>query len=343
MKKTLYLLIAVVMLLSVAGCSAPAQTAATAAPAVTAAPAAPAATEAPAPQLTPADLKIGVVMKSFDEFQNALIQGAKDEAMAQGVKEQNIIVLAPKNESDVMGQVQMIENCVSQGVNILVLSAQNPDTVNAPLAAASAAGIKIVMADTDAPKFSDPNKVTFIGTDNYAAAHDGAKEFITKFMQPGQNVVILRGKLGDTNHDARTKGLEDACKEAGVNVLETQDANCEPEKAASIMENFITKYGDKINGLLVTSDNMSVGAITSIKAVNMTDKIAVCGFDGFQVSIQCVADGTEKMIIAQKPYWMGQEAVKCGIGALLEGKTYDAYINPGISVIDGTNYKDYLA
>lgn len=342
MKKTLYLVIAVVMLLSiVAGCSAPAQTAATAAPAP--ASAAPAATEAPAPQLTTADLKIGVVMKSFDEFQNALIQGAKDEAMAQGVKEENIIVLAPKNESDVMGQVQMIENCVSQGVNILVLSAQNPDTVNAPLAAASAKGIKIVMADTDAPKFNDPNKVTYIGTDNYAAAHDGAKEFLAKYMQPGQNVVILRGKLGDTNHDARTKGLEDACKEAGINVLETQDANCEPEKAASIMENFITKYGDQINGLLVTSDNMSVGAITSIKAVNMTDKIAVCGFDGFQVSIQCVADGTEKMIIAQKPYWMGQEAVKCGIGALLEGKTYDAYINPGISIIDETNYKEYLA
>ncbi len=101
MKKTIYLLIAVVMLLSVAGCSAPAQPAATAAPAP--ASAAPAATEAPAPKLTPVDLKIGVVMKSFDEFQNALIQGAKDEAMAQGVKEENIIVLAPKNESDVMG------------------------------------------------------------------------------------------------------------------------------------------------------------------------------------------------------------------------------------------------
>ena len=198
------------------------------------------------------------------------------------------------------------------------------------------------MADTDAPKFKDPNKVTFIGTDNYAAAHDGAAAFIKAYLKSGQSVVILRGKLGDTNHDARTKGLEDACKEGGITVLETQDANCEPEKAASMMENFITKYGDKINGLLVTSDNMSVAAITSIQAANMIDKIAVCGFDGFQSSIKCVAEGTEKMIIAQKPYWMGQEAVKDGIAALLEGKTFDAYINPGIAVIDGTNYKEFL-
>jgi ribose transport system substrate-binding protein len=293
-------------------------------------------------KLATADLKIAVIMKSFDEFQKQVIAGATDQAVKLGVKKGNVIALAPKNESGLMEQVQMIENCISMGVNIIVLSAQNPDIVNEPLAKASAAGIKIVMADTDAPKFKDPNKVTFIGTDNYAAAHDGAVEFIKRFMKRGQNVVILRGKLGDTNHNARTNGLKDACKENGINVLEIGDANCEPEKAAEMMENFITKYGDKINGLLVTSDNMSVAAIEAIKAANKMDKIVVCGFDGFQTSIKCVAEGTEKMIIAQKPYWMGEEAVRDGIAALLEGKTFPEYINPGIAVIDGKNYKEFL-
>jgi ribose transport system substrate-binding protein len=293
-------------------------------------------------KLSVGDLKIGVIMKSFDEFQNQVIDGATDKAVELGVKQENVIALAPKNESDLYGQVQMIENCIAQGVNILLLSAQNPDIVNEPLAKASAAGIKIVMVDTDAPNFKDPNKVTFIGTDNYAAANEGAIAFVTTYMQEGQNAVILRGKLGDTNHDARTKGLEDACKANGINILEVGDANCEPEKAMAMMENFITKYGDKINGLLVTSDNMSVAAIESIKAANKMDKIVVCGFDGFQASIQCVADGTEKMIIAQKPYWMGEEAVKNGIAALLEGETFDEYINPGIAIIDASNYKDYL-
>lgn len=288
------------------------------------------------------DLKIGVIMKSFDEFQTALINGAVDQAVAMGVKKENVITLAPKSESDVAGQVQMIENCISQGVNIIVISAQNPDVVNAPLQAASQKGIKIVCADTDAPKFNDPNKVTYIGTDNYSAAHDGAVEFLKTYAKEGDNIVILRGKLGDTNHDARTNGLTDAIKEAGCNVLDVQDANCEADKAANIMENLLTKYGDKINGVMVTSDSMAVGAITSIKAVNKTDKIVVCGFDGFQVSIQCVADGTEQMIIAQKPYWMGQEAVKDGIAALLEGKTFEPYINPGIQIIDSSNYKDFL-
>lgn len=290
----------------------------------------------------PEDIKIGIVMKSFDEFQNAVIAGAKDTAIEMGVKEENIIALAPEDESGVTDQVQMIENCISQGVDILILSAQNPDAVNAPLQQAADKGIKIVMADTDAPKFESEHKVTYIGTNNYKAAYDGAKVFIERYLEEGQNVVLLRCKLGDPNHDERTNGLDDACKELGINVLEVKDTNCESEKSANIMANLITKYGDKINGVLVTSDNVSIGAITSIKAANMTDKIAVCGFDGFQVSIQAVANGEEKMIIGQKPYWMGQEAVKCGMGALLEGKTYEAYIDPGIEVIDEDNYQDFL-
>jgi len=334
----LVMVVALAFALVACGTSSPAAptTAATQAQATTAE-----ATTA-APSLQVSDLKIGVVMKSFDEFQSALIAGAVDTAVEMGVKKENVITLAPKGESDVLGQVQMIENCISQGVNILVLSAQNPDTVNAPLMAASAKGIKIVMADTDAPKFDDPNKVTYIGTDNYNAAYEGAKQFLSTYCKAGDNIVILRGKLGDTNHDARTKGMEDAIKEAGMNVLEVQDANADTDKATSVMENMITKYGDKINALMVTTDSMAVGGVTALKAANKIGQVKVCGFDGFQVSIKMIEEGSEQMIIAQKPYWMGQEAVKNGVAALLEGKTFDKYINPGIQIIDASNYKEFL-
>jgi ribose transport system substrate-binding protein len=292
--------------------------------------------------LTTADLKIGIIMKSFDEYQNNMISGATDEAVSEGVKKENIIALAPKNEHSEQEQVQMIENCVAQGVNILILSSQTPDAVTVPLQEASAKGIKVVSVDTDAPYFKDPNKVTFVGLDNYTAAHDGAAEFIKRYMQPGENMVIIRGKLGDTNHDARTKGMEDACKEAGINMLEAQDANSEPEKAANIMQNFITKYGDTINSVLVTSDNHTTAAVTSIAAANLTDEILVCGFDGMQPVVKAVGDGAVKMIIAQSPYWMGQTACKYGIAALLEGQTFEPHIVVPNVYIDSDNYKEFL-
>ena len=129
-------------------------------------------------------------------------------------------------------------------------------------------------------------------------------------------------------------------RSAGNTVLETQDANCESDKAANAMEAFMTKYPDQIDAVMVTSDSMAVGAAQAIKAAGMGDRIQVCGFDGFQAAIDLVGTGEISMIIAQRPEEIGRKGIECGLGAL-EGETYDSYINTGIEIIDSSNYQDY--
>lgn len=182
-------------------------------------------------------LKVGIVMKSFDEFQQAVIDGAKAGAKEAGIPDANVTAVAPNNESEIMAQVQSVEDLIAKNVDILLVAANQADTLMNVLTTAAEKGIKIVMVDTDAPDFKE--KVTYIGTDNYEAAYEGAKEFGTR-LGGGKNVVILRGKLGDTNHEKRTEGLVAGLEETGNTVLETQDANCESDKAANAMESFIT-------------------------------------------------------------------------------------------------------
>lgn len=283
------------------------------------------------------DLKIGVVMKSFDEFQQAVMDGAKQGAADAGIPAENVTCVAPNNESEIMAQVTSVEDLIAKNVDILLVAANQADTLMNPLTAAAEKGIKIVMVDTDAPDFKD--KVTYIGTDNYEAAYEGAKEFGTR-LGGGKNVVILRGKLGDPNHEKRTEGLIKGLEETGNTVLETQDANCESDKAANAMEAFMTKYPNQVDAVMVTSDSMAVGAAQAIKGAGLSDKIKVCGFDGFQAAIDLVATGEISMIIAQKPFEIGRQGVECALGAM-EDKTYDAYINTGIAIIDESNYQDY--
>lgn len=284
------------------------------------------------------DLKVGIVMKSSDEFQNSVVKGATEAAIKAGVPEANIKAVASTSESDSMQQVTAIEDMISNGTNILLCACQEENALKGVLGQAADAGIKVVMVDTDCPSFE--NKVTFIGTDNYQAAYDGALEF-SKRLEEGSNVVILRGKLGDVNHESRTDGLKTALEESGMNVLEVQDANCETDKAANTMESFLSKYPGQINAVMVTSDSMAVGAAQAIESAG-ADGIKICGFDGFQSAIELVETGEIEMIIGQKPYEMGSEGFACGLGAL-DGKTYDTYINPGIQVIDSENYKDFLS
>ena len=282
------------------------------------------------------DVKVGVIMKSSDEFQNAVVQGAKDAAEEAGIPAGNFSNVASTSESDTMQQVTAVEDMVSNGTNIILISCQEENALAGPLQAAADAGVKVVMVDTDCAKFKD--KVTFIGTDNEAAAYEGAQEF-AKRLDEGSNVVILRGKLGDVNHEARTNGLKKALEEAGMNVLEVQDANCETDKAASTMEAFMTKYPGEIDAVMVTSDSMAVGAAQAIKNAGV-EGIKVCGFDGFQAAVSLFDTDEIEMIIAQKPYDIGVQGLECGLGAL-NGETYDAYINPGIAIIDKDNYTEY--
>lgn len=283
------------------------------------------------------DLKVGIVMKSSDEFQNAVVRGATEAAVEAGVSESNIKAVASTSESDSMQQVTAIEDMISNGTNILLCACQEENALKGVLGQAADAGIKVVMVDTDCASFE--SKVTFIGTDNYQAAYDGALEF-AKRLEKGSNVVILRGKLGDVNHESRTEGLKTALEESGMNVLEVQDANCETDKAANTMESFLSKYPDQINAVMVTSDSMAVGAAQAIESAG-AGGIKICGFDGFQSAIELIESGEIEMIIGQKPYEMGSEGFACGLGAL-NGETYDSYINPGIQVIDSENYKNFL-
>lgn len=283
------------------------------------------------------ELKVGVVMKSFDEFQQAVMDGATAAVVEAGIPEENVTCVAPNNESEIMAQVTSVEDMISQNVDILLVAANQADTLMNPLTTAAEKGIKIVMVDTDAPDFTE--KVTYIGTDNYEAGYEGAKEFGTR-LGGGKNVVILRGKLGDPNHEKRTEGLIAGLEETGNTVLETQDANCESDKAANAVEAFMTKYPDQIDAVMVTSDSMAVGAAQAIKAAGLGDRIQVCGFDGFQAAIDLVGTGEISMIIAQRPEEIGRKGIECGLGAL-EGETYDSYINTGIEIIDSSNYQDY--
>lgn len=175
-----------------------------------------------------ADMKVGIVVKSPDEFMNQEIAGAKDAALEAGIKEENITVVTPSSESDAMQQVTAIEDMISKQIDILLCDCMEENALKGVLQRASDAGIKVVMIGTDCPPFED--KVTCVGTNNYDAAYNGALEF-AKRLEKGDNVVLLRGKLGDVNHEARTEGMTKALEESGMNLLEVQDANCETDKA----------------------------------------------------------------------------------------------------------------
>ena len=71
------------------------------------------------------------------------------------------------------------------------------------------------------------------------------------------NVVIINGTPGYSRTIDIDNGFLTVLRTTpGIKVLAEQPADSDREKAQSVMENFITRFGPKIDGVFSTDDNM---------------------------------------------------------------------------------------
>ena len=289
----------------------------------------------------PSTIKVGVVVKAYNEYFYALLQGCID--MGEELGFESVATLAPISETDTMGQTQIIEDFIAKDVDLLCVCASQPDTIVNALTAACEAGIKVVMMDTDCPNLVHENKVTFIGLDCYQISLEGGREF-AKLVPENGNIVIIRGTLGDSGCDLRTQGLTEAFTEAGLNILETQSADFLAEKAVVVMEFFLEKYKDVgIDAVATEVDNMAIGAIQAMKQAGIDPaKVPVLGSGGTKAGVESIAAGDMAMTLDMDPYDLGQQAVLIGWEAL-NGAEFESYIDTGSEdIITRENYENYL-
>ena len=123
-------------------------------------------------------------------FWASVEQGAKDAAAALGV---DLVILSPPQESDVMAQVNQLEDQIAKGVDGIAVAPTDPTAVAPILDDAIAAGVPVVYIDTNGIN----EGVTFIGTNNYNGAKLAA-DYICSKVPSGSDVAILQGMITHT-------------------------------------------------------------------------------------------------------------------------------------------------
>lgn len=280
-------------------------------------------------------VRLGIVVKSLsDQYYTLLKKGAEDRAEEVGNIE--LTVIAPNSEADVQKQVENVETLLAKGVDVIGIAPAHNETLLPVLQQAVEQGVKVMAVDNDTTL---EEKVTFIGTENETAAYEGAK-WAGKQIGEGGNAIVLRGKLGDSNHDEREAGLQKGLEETGINVLEIQTADCEEQKGLQVTENLIQKY-DNIDLVITTADTMSMGAYRAIEQAGMTDKIQVYGFDGQYSFAKLIAEGKVLGTTAQDPYTMGIIAVDTAV-SIANGEEVNPRIDSGQIIVTQENGAEFV-
>ena len=260
---------------------------------------------------------VALVLKTLNHpFFVDMRRGAQEAADRLGV---NLQVQAAEREIDVDKQMQIVENLLQTGIDVLAITPSGSREIVSALVKATSAKVPIVIVDTrlDAKAAADAGvrTETFIGSDNYEGGKV-AGDYVVKVTGGKARVGILEGIPGHETGDSRLRGFRDAVAKApGITIAASQPANWERDQGFNVFQNMLQAHGD-IDTVFAANDLMALGAIEAIAAAGKTGKIRVVGFDALDDAKKAIEAGTMDASVAQFPYEMGKAAVESAVKIL---------------------------
>lgn len=201
-------------------------------------------------------------------------------------------------QADAQVQAQAVTNAAAQGIKAIYVNPNDIRAIIPSLMQAKQAGVIVGMFSSDVPDATMEVRDFFVGVNDNMAGEAAAQAFINAFPD-GAKIVEIGGQAG---HDAQIKrnvGFNEAIAGTNIEVLDVQA--CEQWQTAmaqAIAEDFITKYGDEIDGVFCHWDNGATGIIEAFKAAGMEGKFIV-GVDGNRAGFAQVKSGDQAASIAQ--------------------------------------------
>ncbi|NPV52015.1 MAG: substrate-binding domain-containing protein [Firmicutes bacterium] len=220
---------------------------------------------------------------------------------------------------DASVQQSQFETMVTQGFDAIIFVPIDIQAGAAAVAVAAKAHIPVIGSNT---RVNSDLLTSYIGSDDVQAGAIEA-EAVCKAIGYKGNVVIIEGPIGQSAQIERRKGnLQVIQKYPDVKVLEMKTANWSRAEALSLMENWLSAYPGKINGVIGQNDEMALGAIQALKAAGIDPKtVPTAGIDGVTDALIAIKNGEMASCTLQDATGQAQGALDLALRALI-GESY---------------------
>ena len=253
----------------------------------------------------------------------------RDIFMARG-KELGADVIVQNAGGDSNEQINQIKYLIEQGVDVLVIVANDSDALVPVVSMARRKGIKVISYDRIIRKGNVDLYITF---DNDRVGELMGEAIVKKV--PRGNYIIINGNKQDYNAIEFNKGYMNALN-PGINsgsikiVNEVWSENWNEEEAIQCVEETIAS-GVTIDGIIAANDTLAQAVIEVLAEHRLAGKVSVVGGDADLAACQRVVEGLQLMTVYKPIVRMAQDAaeaaVKMGKGEKVNG---NVIINDGI-------------
>ena len=280
-----------------------------------------------------AGLKIGATYYSLqNEFTMRMDNQAKKWAEANGVE-----YTGYDGNYDAATQLTQVETMIEDGVDAIVLNPQDADACAACVDAAVAAGIPIVGVNT----MVNSDKLTsYCGSQDVSAGEDIMQYMIDYIGNDEFNIVVIEGPMGQSAQLQRWEGINNILADhPNIKILAVDTANWSRSEAMTLMETWLTTYGDDINAVIGENDEMALGAREAIKAAGKD--IPCIGIDGITDAVTAVENGDMIASDFQNAEGQIEGALNAAVAAV-NGEEVEKEVWIPFEMITPDNYEEYV-
>lgn len=264
------------------------------------------------------------------DFFDAVYGAVEEVATENGDK-----VIHLEGQADSNAQLQIIEDFISQGVDLVFFNPVDAEACKPAIKALKEAGIPVVNFDA---AVADIDLIdTYVATDNYKAGQLAAEAMIADFPDGGK-VAVLDLPVNTAATD-RANGFLDTIKGTKFEVVSQLDAGGKPEKGLEITDDILQAHAD-LTAIFAINDESGMGAYASVVAAN--EDVAIYGVNGGpDAKAEIAKDSQYRATAAQSPINIGKSSIEVAY-QILAGEEYEKeiYIEPFI--IDRSNVEQYL-
>jgi ribose transport system substrate-binding protein len=232
----------------------------------------------------------------------------------------NINVQSFNGNSSAEEQVKIMSEVINQEYDAIIIQCSDGAALADSVTQAEEAGIPVVTLNLDA----DCTHSALVQALDYDAGRLVADEIAAATNEQGK-VVIIQGIAGVSRTDNLEKGFRDTLAEKYPNmeIIASQAADFEKEKATTVMNSFLSQFG-QIDGVFAINDAMAEGASLAAQNAGRLEEMVIWGADGEKDALAMIEEGTLTGTIYTNSWDQGSTAAK--VALLMIGSEYSSHV-----------------
>jgi ribose transport system substrate-binding protein len=221
-------------------------------------------------------------------------------------------------ETDVTGQVNLLQNFVTRQVDGVVYAATDAKVLAQVTQDTVSQHIPVINIDSGTNP--QPDNVPVFATDNIAAARKAA-DLLADALDPGEHkIAFIPFQAGTVTNDERTMGFKEGlARHPNLKLVAEQFSKSDPNTALAVTENLLTAHPD-LDGIFAASEPGVVGAVNALKQAGKAGKIKLIGWDASPDEIKGVTSGAITALVVQNPFRMGFDSVTAMVHTVRTGQ-----------------------